>query len=183
MGAHRTAAPMTLDRRRPGVARLVGRGAIATSAALAMAGSGAGLAMATDHGDHGDHGGDGHHSSGWSVSMSSSDTSGSGHRSATICDTGDGGGLADGLLGDLGLGGSSHEYRCDDQGATGSSSSSDSSEHSSQPSSQSSAANSSSGSESQQNSSSSSARRTPQANPENEPPPLGETSVIPIRMG
>lgn len=166
MGAHRIENTMT-------VSRVLGRGAVATSAALALAGSSAGLALATPGQDHGDDGDSS--ASGRSASYTSSSSAGDGQRSATICDTADGSGLVGGLLGDLGLDESTRsQARCDVGGSEQS------------PSGSTDGSGSSSGSGQQQassSSSSSSVQRTPQANPADEPPELGETKVLRIPMG
>ncbi len=103
MGAHRT-MDRTLD-----VSRVVGHGVTATSVALALAGTGAGLATASSHDDgHGyeygyedGHGGEhGHGEHGY------------GEETGADCEPGDG--LVGGLIGDLGLSGSSGQPCAED---------------------------------------------------------------------
>jgi hypothetical protein len=166
MGAHRS------EPRRPDVPRLIGRGAVATSAALALAGSGAGLALATPGDSDTEDSG-----SGWDVSSSShgshnsSGYDSSGHRTATTCEPGDG--MVGGLLGDLGLGGSSGSSSRQGDCDTGSSSRGSGSQH----------ADDSGDSGSTQANQSSQATRVPQSNPDDEPPEFGQTKMLPISVG
>jgi hypothetical protein len=95
MGAHHLA-----DTEPARLTRVAGRGALVASTALALTGSGAGLALAhTDPGDG--HGGGSGHGSGHGNGH------GNGHRvassAAATCDPELASRLADGLLGDLGL--------------------------------------------------------------------------------
>jgi hypothetical protein len=108
MGAHRT-MDRTLD-----VTRVVGHGVTATSVALALAGTGAGLATASSHDDgygyeygyedgHGGEHGHGEHGDG----------------EDTGADCGPGDGLVGGLIGDLGLSGSSGQPCAEDASGHG----------------------------------------------------------------
>lgn len=124
MGAHRIE-----DRNATDVARLVGRGALATSAALVLTGAGTGLALASPgHGDgsSGSAASSGSHASDVSGSAMSpgDDESSNESEDARACRAGDDdmvGGLLDGL--GLGLGstdrGDSHGHpaRCDSSGS------------------------------------------------------------------
>jgi hypothetical protein len=165
MGAHRT------EDRPTDVARLVGRGAVATSAALALAGTGAGLAFATPGHDDGS----GSSGSGWGSSGSGHGNSGHASRTASSdrsCQSPDDD-LVGGLLGDLGLGhsgrdGGSRSRHCDD-GASGSA------DPASSASSSSSSSSSNSGT---QQVSATQAAQSRITNPDDVPPAPGETKIL-----
>ena len=115
MGAHHLA-----DTEPARLTRVAGRGALVASTALALTGSGAGLALAhTDHGDG--HGGGSGHGSGHGNGH------GNGHRvassAAATCDPELASRLADGLLGDLGLTSSPEQLCAGSSGSDGQSSS------------------------------------------------------------
>lgn len=159
MSAHRIQDEGPAD-----VVRLVGRGVVATTAALTLTGAGAGLALATPG-----HGGDGHgngHGNGHGSGHEDGDSGRSAQDPADCGASGDD--LVGGLLGDLGLGGShgqesSQNVSCD----TGSSDSSGSQE-------------STSSSDADGTQQASAPRQYTPANPDDIPPAPGETKVIDI---
>lgn len=117
MGTHQIQVDRT-----PDLARVVGRGAMATSVALALAGTGAGFATASPthgHGDDDGHGSEQGHGNqdGEGYSGYSSDRDDGYDVASTDCGPGDEA-FVGGLLGDLGLSGSSSE-RCATDGADG----------------------------------------------------------------
>ncbi len=163
MSAHRIQ-----DERPADVVRLVGRGVVATTAALTLTGAGAGLALATPG-----HGGDDH---GHGNGHEDGDPSGrSAHDSSDPADCGaSGDDLMGGLLGDLGLGGSRGQNSS--QGASCDTGSSDSSDSSGSSGGQGSSS-SSDGSGTQQ---ASAQRQYTPSNPDDIPPAPGETKIIDI---
>jgi len=97
MGAHHLA-----DTEPARLTRVAGRGALVASTALALTGSGAGLALAhTDHGDG--HGGGSGHGSGHGNGHGNGNSHRVASSAAATCDPELASRLADGLLGDLGL--------------------------------------------------------------------------------
>jgi hypothetical protein len=157
MSAHRIQ-----DERPADVVRLVGRGLVATTAALTLTGAGAGPALATPG-----HGGDGH-GNGHGNGHEDGESSGYSDQDPADCGA-SGDDLVGGLLGDLGLGGShsrdsSHAASCD----TGSSSDDSDSQ------------GTSSSSDSSGTQQASAPRQYTPSNPADIPPPPGETKIIDI---